>query len=369
MTPNRPNRFEKHPIITIAIVILMATLATTTLFLVIYTLYLAPVEEEDLLDAAFTYREASPVFHHGLSKNQNVDTATWGPITYRLRTNALGFKDSLVRDVPLQTNDYRILLMGDSFTEGIGLPYANTFSGIIGKNLGSQNIDVLNGAAVSYSPIIYWRKTKYLLETVGLKFDELLVFLDISDVRDEAESYYLDKQGNVQSRLFEDRSTRKKILNRIKKKKIINSLSRYLAVLIDSSTTPAWETGRWTIDPTLFSKYGRPGLAQMTRYMDQLRLLLAQHKIKLTVAVYPWPVQIREKDLNSIQATYWGNWCRQHDIEFIDYFPVFIDAEQGNPQHVIDRFFIPGDAHWNHEGHELIAQEFCQRFSKRRLAQ
>jgi hypothetical protein len=34
-----------------------------------------------------------------------------------------GFKDSGVRDVPLTTDKHRILFMGDSFTEGIGVPY------------------------------------------------------------------------------------------------------------------------------------------------------------------------------------------------------------------------------------------------------
>lgn len=367
-TTGRPNRFETHPVITMAAVILLATMAAAAVFLLIYRLYLAPIEEEDLLDAAFTYREASPVFHHGLSANQAVDHVSWGPLTYRLRTNSLGFRDSLVRDIPLKTDAWRILFMGDSFTEGIGLPYEETFAGIIDRTLRDKNVDILNGAAISYSPIIYWRKTKHLIETVGLEFNELVVFLDISDVRDEAESYYLDEQGNVQSRLFEDRKTRKKILGRIRDEKIVNSLSRYLAVLMDFSTGPAWETGRWTIDPELFERYGRSGLAQMTVYMDRLRMLLESHDIKLTVAVYPWPVQIREKDLESIQATYWEEWCRRHGIEFINYFPVFNEQGQRNPQNIIDQYFIPGDSHWNRQGHELIARVFCERFLARTTA-
>lgn len=364
MPSNRTNRFEKHPVITIGIVILLGTLTTAIVFLAICRFYPWRVEEKDFYDAAFTYREASPVFHHSLSKNRAV-MAAWGPLRYRLYTNSLGFRDRYVRDVPLNVENHRILLMGDSFTEGIGLPYDDTFAGIIARTLKVENVDVLNAGVVSYSPIIYWRKTKYLIETVGLQFDEMVVFLDISDARDEAESYYLDDQGNVQSHLFKDPKIRRKILNRIRRDGVVDSLSRYLSILTDFSTRPAWETGRWTIDPDLLEKYGRPGLAQMTIYMNRLRELLKRHGIQLTVAVYPWPAQIREKNLDSIQAVYWRDWCRRYHIDFIDYFPVFIDPEGKDPQKVIDQYFIPGDAHWNRQGHERIADVFCRHFRQR----
>ncbi|MEW6080037.1 MAG: hypothetical protein AB1724_19675 [Thermodesulfobacteriota bacterium] len=365
MTSDRPTRFDQHPLITLAAVILLGVLTGSAVIFSIYRIGFAPVEEEDILDAAFTYREASPVFHHGLSKNRSIDDATWGPITYRLRTNSLGFRDAAIRRVPLKSDTYRILFMGDSFTEGIGVDYENTFVGLIGDTLRDRQVEVLNAAAVSYSPVIYWRKTKYLLETVGLNVDEVVVFLDISDVRDETESYYLDEKENVQSRLFPDKETRKKILERIREDRVVDSLSRYLKVLMDFSTGPVWETGRWTVDPDLLDKHGRPGLERMTLYMNRLKTLLESRGIKLTVAVYPWPVHVRENDRNSIQATYWGDWCRRHDVKFINYFPIFIGPDPEESRSMIDLLFIPGDSHWSALGHELVARVFCQRFLER----
>jgi hypothetical protein len=32
---------------------------------------------------------------------------------------------------------------------------------------------------------------------------------------------------------------------------------------------------------------------------------------------------------------------------------------------MIDLLFIPGDSHWSHLGHQLIARIFCERFLKR----
>ena len=80
---------------------------------------------------------------------------------------------------------------------GIGLSYEDTFVGLIDSRLSKNNIEVLNAGRVSYSPIIYWRKIKFLIEDLGLDIDELVVFLDISDVRDEATGYQLSENMNV----------------------------------------------------------------------------------------------------------------------------------------------------------------------------
>jgi hypothetical protein len=36
----------------------------------------------------------------------------------------------------------------------------------------TKQIDVLNAARILYSPTIYWRKIKYLMENEGLRFGE-----------------------------------------------------------------------------------------------------------------------------------------------------------------------------------------------------
>jgi hypothetical protein len=142
-----------------------------------------------------------------------------------LITNSLGFKDGSVRDVPLQTTGRRILLIGDSFTEGIGMPFEDSFAGLLdhaGKER-PEKIKFLNADVASYSPSIYYKKIKYLLEK-GLRFDEVVLFSDTSDVTDEATTYFCidddpkyrahcgPAEGSMQSaarpvkpRFFEDR--------------------------------------------------------------------------------------------------------------------------------------------------------------------
>ena len=68
--------------------------------------------------------------------------------------------------------------MGDSITQGAGIEYEKTFSGIITSYYKSYSIDVINMSAVSYSPSIHYTKFKYFVENYDLKFDKIFVIKD-----------------------------------------------------------------------------------------------------------------------------------------------------------------------------------------------
>ena len=53
---------------------------------------------------------------------------------------------------------------------------------------------MLNAGVSSYSPSIYYYKTKFFIEQ-GLKFSHLIVFIDISDIEDESNVYFVDEQN------------------------------------------------------------------------------------------------------------------------------------------------------------------------------
>lgn len=131
-------------------------------------------------------RVEHPVSHHDLRPNFS-ENVVWGPNRYRLVTNSLGFADRTNREVPLRSDSHRILFLGDSFTEGIGYLCEQTFVGLVDDRLRGNGYDILNAGVVSYSPKIHYLKMQYLLEHVGLKIDELVVMVDVSDPRDEIE--------------------------------------------------------------------------------------------------------------------------------------------------------------------------------------
>ena len=92
--------------------------------------------------------------------------------------------------------------------------------------------------------------------------------------------------------------------------------------------------------------------------MKRLCLLCNDHGIKITIAVFPSPYQIRARDINSLQVTFWKSFAKRHNARFINYFPNFINSE--NSDDVIRKYFIPGDVHWNEHGHALIAKKLLK---------
>lgn len=327
-------------------------------------------------------RAKSPLYHHDL-KRGCAGWTSWGSAVHRIYTNSLGFKDSSTREVPLASAAWRVILIGDSFTEGIGYPYEDTFAGILRARLEPRGVDVLNAAVSSYSPVIYYRKLKYLVEDEKLDVDEVIVFLDISDIEDEARHYELNADGNVVDQSVEavkrfdpsEPPPPLKGMERFKRMLREHSLlAGFAGRLRDHmradreqklapggtgplgpwSTTLAKPRGNWTHDADAFADYGETGLRQAGRSMDLLRDLLQRHGIYLTVVVYPWPNQIAARDRDSIQVRYWKDWAASRGAGFIDLFGLFMDGRAATA--VIPAYFIAGDIHFNAEGHQRVAE-------------
>lgn len=378
-TPSRNTWFERNPKKTLAFIIIIG-------FIVLDFGAAAVLKALGLFEPSYTtskileahYRKQHPVFHHTLKANIDYDKAEWGRKFYTVHTNSLGFKDSRVREISLANTKKRILFIGDSFTEGVGFEYKDTFIGLLDKELQQNNVEVLNAAATSYSPIIYLRKVEYLLQTVGLKFDRLVVLIDLSDMADEALGYQFDPQRNVVSRSTIENvgvTTQPKKAKLRKEDKpfsakefftnntIILGRSRNLAGYLRNKLRP-WDKslnrqrGRWTMDEKLYKEYGQQGLSLAKQHMNELKTLLDTHNISLTVAVYPWPDQIYYRDLNSKQVTFWQDWTDKHNANFINLFPTFIN--ETDAQDIITRYFINGDIHWNKQGHALMANSLLK---------
>jgi hypothetical protein len=316
-----------------------------------------------------SFRVRSESYHHGLKPGVSVDDERWGPLIQSYRTNSLGFRDEKVRDVPLASAAWRVVLIGDSFTEGVGVRWEDTFAGIAGRALAPRGIEVLDAGVASFSPILYLRRVRDLLENVGLRFDHLVVFLDIGDVQDEV-TYAFDAHGNVVSRearrLQEERANqiygRPLLLRSLAVRRALERhtvlLGRLYSLADGLFTRGPRRAAAWTMDRRAFEEYGREGLARARTHMDALRALLARHGIGLTVAVYPWPDQILMGDRYSIQASIWGAWAAQRGAGFIDCFPLFFG--RGDPRETVRRDFIPGDIHWNEAGHRIVAETLVE---------
>ena len=125
-------------------------------------------------------------YHHALIPNLSSE-ARWGFAHYPIATDSLGLRDKTPREVPPVGTHPRLLFLGNSFTEGVGVPYERTFVGIIADRIrrAGGDTEVFNGGVASHSPRLYFLHLLDLVERQGARFDEIVVFIDVSDIQDE----------------------------------------------------------------------------------------------------------------------------------------------------------------------------------------
>jgi hypothetical protein len=364
----RPSIFERNPRKTVAILLLLGVVGTDLACTRVYH-WLSPRPAER---GETGLRVRSEIFHHGFKPLASA-RSSWGSLRADYRIDSLGLRDASAREVPLRSDRRRLVFVGDSFTEGIGIDYEKTFVGLVAQALEPKGIEVVNAGCASYSPVIYYRKIRWLLDQ-GFQFDELAVYVDVGDVQDEV-TYFLDGDGNVASderrRLREERQNIRyplpRLLRNLTARQFLKRNTIALFALYEGMenavATEDRRDGLWTVDPRLYEEFGREGLARARRNMDLLAGLLAERGIRLTVAVYPWPDQIRHGDLESLQVSFWKQWAAGKGADFIDYFPRFV--EPGRSREILARQFIRGDIHWNEAGHRTIADGFLEHPAER----
>ena len=134
-----------------------------------------------------------PVRYHAFRPNCAA-VNHWGKDSYPFFTNSLGFRDDKVRDIPLTDTRPRILVLGDSFTEGKAR-WGDTYVGRIAEHF--PQYDFLNAGMSNYSPSNYLNTTRMVLAK-GIDIDEVIVFIDNSAVQLEAAFYHdIDDTGAV----------------------------------------------------------------------------------------------------------------------------------------------------------------------------
>ncbi|NCY22693.1 hypothetical protein EBX31_12160, partial [bacterium] len=142
------------------------------------------IRQARLTSAGGSGRVRDPVFHHGLRKDFAWNDS-FGPVRFQEISNSLGLRDGERRAISPVGDRPRILLIGDSFTEGVGVPWEETFAGRLQAALKPKGVEVLNAGVASYAPILERIKVRHLVEQEGLRFDRLVLFLDLSDLKDE----------------------------------------------------------------------------------------------------------------------------------------------------------------------------------------
>ena len=338
-----------------------------------------------------------PVRHHAFKPNC-ASVSRWGADSYQFFTNDLGFRDEKIRDVPLTDAKPRILLLGNSFTEG-PLPWHESYVGRIVDHF--PQYDFLNGGVGSYAPSNYLNTARMVLAK-GVEIDEAIVFISIADVQDEAAYYHdIDASGAVTApeqqhwtiswyAAWRTRITKHLLLTNY----LVERMERFLVSHGLYHLSRNWfgdvfdmDRSGWTYrkvdetDPYMagYAPLGvEGGIAKSKAKMTLLWQELEKRDIPLSVVVFPWPAQVIHDTADSRQVRIWREWCEGKCKRFISLFPAFLAAKDECPATQPGcwymNLFVFGDTHLSPAGNALLADEVIKSLAeeppaKRKLEQ
>ena len=312
-------------------------------------------------------RRPHGAYHHGFEPLAR-GSDTFGAKRTPYFTNSLAMRDASAREVPLRGDRRRVLVLGDSFAEGVGYPWDRTAVGVADAALPDR--ELLNAAVVSFSPLLARLRLRHLADEVGLVFDEVVLFVDISDAQDE-----------FLYRGFTPRAIPAETLRDWRRRKLLREWSFVAGWWARRATTDGqaawfddgifpelrdnyrasrrkdfWKLrGQWPSTEPPRPKWVERGLALQAEQLEKIVWLCAERGWPLTLVAYPWPPQLGRNGQSGVHIDPLRELARRYDgVELLDLYPVF--DELGSPREVTDDYFIAGDMHWNEAGNALVGK-------------
>ncbi len=326
-------------------------------------------------------------YHHTIKKNLNVKTF-YNKYEYKVCSNEYAMRISCEKTNKINKNNnkqYDVMFIGDSFTFGVGLDYNKTFVGIVANQL--KNLKIGNMAISSYSPTLFYLKTKKFLED-GFKIKQLIVFIDISDIEDESKRFKIhqallnNKIKNL-NEITKKRIIEKEVNQKQKSKKNIKSilknsfpLSYRLLFEIRYFYLPQpkyryhykYNRSVWSYDQKFANYDVQLGIKSSINSMSKLYELLKQNNIKLSIAVYPWVNNLLHDKKNSSAVKIWKNFCKNKCYRFYNYFDEYFENQnklsKKDALKLIKKYYLTGDTHFNFEGNKFIAKKLILDLTK-----
>ena len=313
-----------------------------------------------------------PIYHHGFRENVVYNEAKSFNGNFSFCTDNHGFKYHCNK---LRGKKFDYAVIGDSFVEGLGLAYEDTFVGIYEKK---SKKSVANLGVTSYGTKIYLSKINFLLNN-DYHFDHVVVFIDISDLYDDNTFYLLNEDLSVW-----EKNAKKKILKRRKFLRYNFPLTNYYTYVIKmnnrintevpplKSSKPIYTKkanlkAEWTYnsqdningytDPISKTKI------EMIKNIEKLYILLKKNNIKMSLAVYPWPQTLENDTVDSQHVKMWEEFCFNKCEKFINFFPFFFNEKKGSSHlNVLKEFYFWNDVHFNKKGNIFLGEKLADVF-------
>ena len=347
---------------------------------------------EGISRIAFKYTTAGPTAVN-LEIFEENDTYVWGHHpgaldyngygnpTPEVRINKLGFRDDeILKNKP--SNTKRVLVLGDSFTFGMGVNHSEIYTEVLERLLNEQEdgikYEVLNMGAIGYTTDNQYLllKEKGLILEPDYVIIGLFVGNDITEMR--RHNWILDDSEQLIK--IEDTKHYVDEKHRLRYKGEEEPISYFWNFIYT----------RWQILTKKIGVYGHPGNGptltwpafldpedehgdpKLPEYWQKIKLMLALIAndteavgAELKIATIPMDVQTNKKYWNKYPEIYFDDeayektrpqthlkeYTELMGIDFIDLLPYFKEADDSKWL-----YYEKTDPHWTPEGHELAAQ-------------
>lgn len=351
-------------------------------------------------------RSANPI-HYQIQRN-NIE------FNFKFSTNKMGIR---YPDIPLSKNpdEKRVLLLGDSYTEGMGVEYEQTFGAMLEQKFSNSKgkVRFINGGLTGAGPLEYAK----LFYFVGTKYnpDVVLIILYANDLTDtqiisneDLENTKLWLEGNQRElvikgflhsifprfytliKAIKDREERKQRIDLVKEtrkyargkgipeEKINAWISKIPKDILRAANQRAFSAGLLTsalVQPDIWVKNidleGQDVPEKwrtMTQILDTIINLAKDKKITVGVVFAPSPLQYDvdygrfQQNLGAVIKSEWAaretniekelqRWAQTENAPFLNLTPYFRKL----PKDEMKKMQYPLDGHWTPAGNQFVA--------------
>ena len=271
---------------------------------------------------------------------------------------------------PKNKNKKNIFIFGDSFTYGVGLEYDKTFVGLIEKE--KKDYNIFNFGVGSYSPSVYLYKLKNYLNN-NIIPDKILVFLDLTDVLDEALRWEYDRKLNIvklpTNEIFEKSFKQEKFIKR--NFKLLTNLFSYfnyhLREFKDKAKikiknerkikTSIQGSFTYTDSSLLDERFWKKGMFEygvdkLEKTLIEIANISKKNNTDFYIIIYPWAETLEFGEEKFSWSDFVEKLC-VNKCEVINAIPSFMSYKDQNINWSNELYFL-NDEHFNEKGASLL---------------
>jgi lysophospholipase L1-like esterase len=254
-----------------------------------------------------------------------------------VRTNSLGFRN---KEYPLEKGTAkRVVLMGDSFAYGFGLPDEHTIFTRLEEKLKSPqhpDVQVWSVSNISWSPAIHYVVTKRKISAYSP--DLVVLLLDESDFTDDAqtERNAVYENGELMA--------------------VRGGLPSLLPDLLGKGSDEIYDE-IWSDPKTAPAKLH--ALEDVTLgFVERMARFLETKKINFLVVFYPYPDT--KNDYYEQYVTRMIRELQSRKVRVLDLFPSLSEP-------VRKQYYFTHNLHWNEAGSVFVAEMIAEHIRKEQL--